>query len=426
MNAIRRFLVLLVLGSCAFILSKGLLVMFLLPDPPPYGGNSTTRLILTVSYLSVAMILVSSFREALFVVRRNWLLTALVLLALASCLWAESPAFVLQRSVAVLGTTLLGLALATRLSLEEQLRLMSWVFRIMAVLSLACVLFLPSYGISQSVDSQGEWQGIFGYKNTLGAMMALSLLVEWHRPADTSFSKFVKWLALLLSAVLLVFSNSVTPLVALVASLSLVEIYKFANQRHRIPLYAILLAILLIIGSGLTLVLMDNESVAGVLGRSSNLTGRTQIWSLVLSKISERPVLGYGYSGFWYGSSSESFAVDQAFGFGTSIMYSHNGYLETFLNLGVVGFFLVLAFLGVGMTRAYYCSRRDRSSANLWPLAFLSFFLLYNLGECTILLQDLQWALCVSVVASADAALFIPNAKQEVEELPYVPIIEMT
>jgi O-antigen ligase len=371
------------------------------------------------------MILIPHYRETVFVLRRNWFLVALVLLAFASCLWTETPALALQRSIAVLGATLLGIALAVRLSLEEQLRLMNWFFRIMVVLNLACVLFFPSYGISNTADSQGEWQGIFGYKNVLGSMMAMSVLVEWHLPADTRFSKFIKWLALLVSTVLLVFSSSITPLVALLGSLLFIEIYKFANQWLRIPLYAIVLTILLIIASGMTVLLLDSERLTGALGRSSNLTGRTEIWSMVLSYIPERPVLGYGYSGFWSGSSPEELAVEQAMG--TSVMYSHNGYLEILLNLGGVGFLLVLAGLGTGIRRVYYCSKRDRSSVNLWPLAFLSFFLLYNMGECTILRQDLQWALCVAVIAGADAALFVPDAEQEQEEESlYVPIHETT
>jgi O-antigen ligase len=370
------------------------------------------------------MTLVPYFRETLYVFRRNWFLTAVLLLAFASPLWAETPAFVFQRSTAVFGTSLLGIALALHLSFKEQLRLMSWLFRLMAILSLACVLFFPSYGISHLADSQGEWQGIFGYKNLLGSLMALSILVEWHLPADMRISKFMKWVAMLISAVLLVFSNSVTPLLALVGALLLIEIYKFAHQRLRIPLYAIVLALLLIIASGVTVLLVDSGSVTDVLGRSSNLTGRTQIWSLVLSFISQRPLVGYGYSGFWYGAAQDSYAVDQALGM--RIMYSHNGYLETLLNLGVTGFLLALVFLGTGLKRVCSYAERDRSSVNLWPLAFFLFFLFYNLGEGSLLLQDLQWALCVSIVVGTDAALVVPDKEQEEEELLYAPINETT
>ncbi len=427
MNADRKVLALFVLGGSIFVLSRGILDLVLFRGDALNSGNPITRLILAITYCSVAIVLVPYARGMLFVARRNWFLLALVLLALASCLWAKTPGLVLQRSLGVVGTSLLGIAFATRLSLEEQLRLLSRIFRVMAILSLGCILFLPAYGIASSAENFGNWQGIFGYKNMLGAMMALSILVEWHRPVDTRFSKVVRFSMLSISAVLLIFSNAITPLLALGGCLLFTETYKVARHRLRMPLYAIVVVSLLVCASGVTVFAIDSDTITHALGRSSNLTGRTEIWSMVVSYISERPILGYGYSGFWYGSSPESTMVDQALG--TPIMYSHDGYLETLLNVGAVGFLLTLVFLGIGLKRAHYWYEREPSRANLWPLAFLSFFLLYNIGECTILLQDVQWALCVAVVASADAVLFLSYSEQEEavepEQAIYSPVDEL-
>jgi exopolysaccharide production protein ExoQ len=423
MNVRRRSLELLVLGGCAFILTQAILSLLLDPGDTPADGNQVWKLILIFCYLSVALILAPHYRETLFVASRNWFLMALVFLALASCAWAAKPALVLQRSIAVLGTTLLGIALAVRLSLEDQLRLLSRLFRVIAVLSLACVLLLPSYGISAFAAGHGEWQGIFSNKNVLGSVMALSVLVEWQLPAQTRYSKVFKRLALLLSTVLLVFSGSITSMFALAGSLLLIEIYRFGAKRLRIPLYAIVLATLLIVASGVTLALMEADAVTGALGRSTDLTGRTEIWSWVLSYIPQHPVLGYGYSGFWSGASPESLAVDRAMG--TMIMYSHNGYLEILLTLGAVGLFLALGFLATGLKRAYSRASGGRSRMDCWPLAFLFFFLLHNLAECTILLQDLEWAVCVATIVGADTALFVADA-EHVEEFLFVPGQEMT
>ncbi len=423
MSRIRKILELIVLGGCAFILTKALLSMVLGPGETPTDGNPVWKLILALSYLSVAGILVAHHREAFFAVRRNWFLVALVLVALVSCLWAEMPTLVLRRGIAVFGTTLFGVALAVRLSLEEQLRLMSWVFRIIAVLSLACIVLAPSYGISDWVEHQGEWRGIFDHKNGLGSVMALSILVEWHLPTQTRFSVALNRLALVLSAVLLIFSSSMTPMIALAASLLFLQIYKFAMQRLRIPVYAIVLATLLMIASGATMLFIDSERVTSALGRTSDLTGRTEIWGRVMSYIPERPVLGYGYSGFWYGASSKSLTVDQVMG--TRIMYSHNGYLEILLTLGAVGLLLALGFLATGIKRAFDLSERHQSSVYLWPLAFLFFLTVHNIGECTILLQDLEWALCVGTIVSADATLFATEVEQE-EEFLLLPSEEFT
>jgi len=424
MNERPKLFELLVFGGTAFVLSQAIISMILILEPgdPPNEGNLFWRLILIGCYLGVAFILVPYHRETFLVIRRNGFLAALVLLALASCAWSSMPALVLQRSIGVLGTTLLGIGMAVRLSLEDQLRFLRGLFRIIAILSLVSVVFFPSYGISDYVLNNGEWRGIFSSKNTLGSVMALSILVELQLPTLTRFSNVVKWLVIFVSATLLFFSRSNTSMFSLLGALLLIEIYKFAAQRLRIPLYAIVLGIFVVLASGVMVVRMDFQGVTGAVGRTADLSGRTEIWNYVLSYVSERPVLGYGYSGFWAGVSPESDAIDRAMGI--MIMYSHNGLLEILLTLGAVGLFFALGFLGTGLKRAYDYALRNRSGTNLWPLAFLIFILLYNLTECTVLLQNLEWALCVATVVGTGTALLTPEEELE-EELLLVPSEEM-
>lgn len=419
MNQVRKVLELSILGGCAFILSQALLPLVLAPGDTPSEGNPLWRAILAVSYLGVAAILMADYRSTLVAIRRNALLMVLVLLAMVSFLWSYSPALVLQRSIAVFGATLFGLALAVRLSPEEQLRLMSWTFRIIALLSLACVILAPRYGISEFPE-EGSWRGIFGHKNGLGAIMVLAILTEWHLPANTRFARLLNAFAILLAAVLLVFSNSITALVALVGSLIFIQGYKLARHRLRLPLFAIVSVIILAITGGAGLLLSGSDIITGILGRTSNLSGRTEIWRWVLSFAMDHPVLGYGFSGFWGGAAPQSLTLDRRLGF--HVMYSHNGYLDIFLTLGCVGLLVVLGFLATAIKRAFYCAERNESPVDFWPLALLSFVLLYNLAECTILTQDLQWSLFLASVVSADLAAFL----EPEEEFLLVPSEEFS
>jgi len=418
MNGMRRLFELLVLGGSALIVSGGLLALVLGPERTAVDGNPDWRLVLAISYVGVALVLLPRYQETLFVMRRNWSLVSLLILAALSSLWTEMPALVLRKSIGVFGTTLFGLALAVRVSFEQQLRMLRWLFRILAVLSLACIVLFPRYGISR----EGEWLGVFDYKNALGTAMGLSLLVEWQLPSVTRLSKVLKILAVLLYAVLLLNSDSVTPAVAFVGTLVLLNIYKFAALRLRVPLYAFFVIIAILVSVGLSFVFANSERIMGLLGRSSNLTGRTEIWSLVISFILQRPILGYGYSGFWLGASTESLVVNRALG--GPVMYSHNGYLEMFLTLGVIGFLLTLVLIGAGMKRAFHLSEQRQLGMELWPLAFLLYFILHNLGECTILMQQLEWAMCVSCIAGTDLLLLAYRA-EEVAELPLIPLEEL-
>jgi O-antigen ligase len=363
------------------------------------------------------LVLVPFYREILFVLRRNWSVVALVFLALLSSSWAGMADLSLRKSIGLLGTTLFGIALAVRFSFQDQLRMLSWLFRVIAVLSLAWIVLLPSYGIS----AEGEWMGVFDYKNAMGSVMGLSLLVEWQLQADGRLAKVLKILAMLLYAVLLLKSDSITPAVALVGAVILLEIYKFAALRLRIPLYAVFLITIALVSAGITLVIVNGDSVMGSVGRSSNLTGRTEIWSLVISFIPEKPIFGYGYAGFWLGASPESFVIDRIMR--GPVQYSHNGYLEMLLTLGVIGLLLSLVLIGTGMKRALYFSKQQQTGTQLWPLGFLLYFILHNLGECTILGQDLEWAMCISCIAGTDPMLLSFNVEHE-DELPLVSMEE--
>jgi exopolysaccharide production protein ExoQ len=399
MNGTRRFFELLVLGGCALILSGGLLSLLLGAEQTAIDGSPAWRMVLAISYLGAALVLLPWYRETLFVLRRNWSLVSLLVLAVLSALWATMPDLVLRKTIGLFGTTLFGIALAVRVTFQEQLRMLSWLFRVLAVLSLGCVVLFPHYGIS----GEGEWMGVFGYKNALGTAMGLSLLVEWQLPAASRIAKLLKGLAMLLSAFLLLNSHSVTPGVALVGALIFVSIYKFTTLRLRVPLHAFSIIIAALVSAGLALVFSNSGRVMGLLGRESNLTGRTEIWSLVISFISQKPILGYGYSGFWLGASPESFVVNRLMG--GPVQYSHNGYLEMLLTLGAIGLLLTLVLIGTGITRALYLSRQRQFATDLWPLAFLLYFIFHNLGEVTIAMQQLEWAMCVSCIVGTDLLL---------------------
>jgi exopolysaccharide production protein ExoQ len=421
-NGRPRILTLLVLGICAFVLTQAILSQIVGSSDTSTDGSVASQVILSLCYLSVAGVLVPYYRETLYVLRRNWFLAVLVLLALLSASWAATPALALRRAIAALGTTLFGIALAVRLSPKEQLQLLSWLCRIIAVLSLAYVVLLPSYGISATPEHQ--WQGVFVYKSVLGFVMALSILVEWQLPTPTRFSRTLNWLALLLSVVLLYFASSLTPTVALLGALLLVELYRFVSQRLRVSQAFTILAMLLMVSLGAAMFLVNGETITNAVGRSSDLTGRSEIWSVVAGSILERPLLGYGFSGFWTEASGASAGINRTLG--GMIMYAHNGYLEVLLRLGIVGFALTLAFLGTGIRRAFYWSDHSRSSVRLWPLTFVLFFLLQNFTECTILLQDLEWGICVAIVASSDPVFLAAEEDGQEEQLFLEPSEELT
>jgi O-antigen ligase len=245
-------------------------------------------------------------------------------------------------------------------------------------------------------------RGVFNHKNRLGAAMALALLAEWYIPEQGRWRKIVKALSLSLFAALLLYSNSMTSVVTVALTFLVLWAFGTIYRRYKL-LVPILFPIVLFVGLLLGAAGVSVGALTESVGRSSDLTGRTELWRSIATMIFDRPIWGFGFSGFWDGASSEVSVVENNIGWSPS--YSHNGYLEITLSLGLVGLFLFLWILHTGVRRALLQAENARSATDLWPLAFLVFFMIHNVAECTILWQNcLEWSLCVTTIMASDPA----------------------
>jgi exopolysaccharide production protein ExoQ len=403
--------------GAAFLLSNAPMRM-LSSGADSLEGDWHAQAVLGLCYSSLLVIAFLRFRWTFRVMRLNPAILALLILAFLSPFWAETPDLVARRTIAVAGTTLFGIVLATRLTFEEQLRLLRWACRIAAVLSLLVLIVAPSLAFSPQLEGT-SLRGIFNHKNHLGATMALGFLMERYVPEARGRAKLLRSLSLGLYFVLLLLSRSMTSVVALALALVTVYAFRVLHARCRLPLPV--LFTLLLFGGGIILAIED--SVTQLLGRSSDLTGRTELWSFTLDMIAKHPLLGFGFSGFWMGASDESLSVQTQIGW--TPIYSHNGYLEILISLGLVGLLLCLVIVGTGIKRVLGRPQIDESINNMWPLAFFTFFLIHNIAECTIFLQNcLEWSLCVAVVVGSDSRLLNALAAAAEQRTARVPVAE--
>jgi exopolysaccharide production protein ExoQ len=76
------------------------------------------------------------------------------------------------------------------------------------------------------------------------------------------------------------------------------------------------------------------SEILALIGRDPTFTGRTDIWGLLLPIAWRHPVLGLGYGSFW---------IDPPLPAPFNLLtHSHNGYVEVFLELGVIGVLLIV------------------------------------------------------------------------------------
>ena len=77
------------------------------------------------------------------------------------------------------------------------------------------------------------------------------------------------------------------------------------------------------------------------LGRGSKLTGRTDLWAHCL-EVQPSPFFGTGFESFWFPERRDRVA---AFFHGWRPGTAHNSYLQTYLNLGLVGLSILIGLL---------------------------------------------------------------------------------
>ena len=368
-------------------------------------GDPVNQVIWSGLFMITSLLIAMRWRRFVRVATQDKFLLLLVGIALASVLWSVAPAVTLRRDVGLLGTTLFGAYFAARYEPKEQLRLLAWALGIAALLSLVFALALPSYGVDD--DIRGGWQGIYGGgKNALGRIMALSIIVFLLLALSNRRRRWILWAGFGLSAGLLLLSNSVTSQVSLLIILLLLPLY--GALRWHYALTASFFAFAVLVGGGVAMWLVANaETVLGVLGRDLTLTNRTELWPAVIEMIRQRPWLGYGYGAFWLGWAGESAHVWLWNArIGLEAVHAHNGFLDLWLNLGLLGVSTFAFGFLLAVRRAVIWVRSTRAAEGLWPLAFLTFMLFYNFTESSILAHgNVFWVLYVAVVLSTAARL---------------------
>ena len=135
---------------------------------------------------------------------------------------------------------------------------------------------------------------------------------------------------------------------------------------------------------GVTLLSIEYESLAQLLNDRMILTGRGEIWHVVVAVIRDRPFVGYGFGAVWdVGSASPIMAETHTW---VSRVYSaHNGYLETTATIGVVGLALTVVATILAPFARLLAPVRQVPYMRALLVGWLVFAVVNNLVESTLL-----------------------------------------
>jgi O-antigen ligase len=132
--------------------------------------------------------------------------------------------------------------------------------------------------------------------------------------------------------------------------------------------------------------------VVDTLNKDLTLTGRTLFWPIIIDKINQKPIVGYGIGGFWQGwRGLDNPAQDVINPNGFVPPHSHNGFLDIATDLGWLGMTLyILSFINTLGKAVIYLSKEKMPEAGI-PLILLTFILMTNITETGLLGVNILW-----------------------------------
>jgi exopolysaccharide production protein ExoQ len=206
-------------------------------------------------------------------------------------------------------------------------------------------------------------------------------------------------IVVVIAASLLLLSNSKTAFgLALIAPF-LAGLTLITGKRMRISPAIILLSIPFCYAVLSRISGFNLNRVSYILYGDSTFTGRTLIWDFAQYEIEHRPLLGWGYQSFWL-VGPDAPSIVEAPGWVKRMPNAHSGYYDTKLEMGYVGFALLVIFI---IATLHAVGRvADRDPARAWLVLSLALYIiLFNYLE-SLWMRGFEFLWVVFVILTAE------------------------
>lgn len=352
----------------------------------------------------------------------NWPILAYFGYCLISVAWSSHPDVALKRWTKAIGDVAIVLvAVSDRQPLAAFGRVVSRVGFVLLPASVLLIKYYPALGRSFDPFGNPENTGVAIDKNMLGVIvLVISLctlwrvLSLWRAKGELDRRRHLIAQATLLGFGISLFSmaNSSTSTACFILGSGLIMATRLRAIRSR-PARVHMLCLSIFLAGGLTLLLGGGNQVVNALGRKSTLSGRTDIWAAVLAS-GTNPIWGTGYESYWISPHEITFARilrDQGWWDPQDLNEAHDGYLEVYLQLGLIGVCFISMCL-IGGYRRSVAAYRSNSTVGGMLLAYIIVSAFYNITEAGFRMLDPMWIfLLLAMVLSSAVAAGLPGSQ---------------
>ncbi|HTT18292.1 MAG TPA: O-antigen ligase family protein [Candidatus Sulfotelmatobacter sp.] len=384
-------------------------------SPPPADmasiyleGSPIDRVVFMGLEIAALIVIVGRQRRVISILRQNWAICLFFSYAAFSITWSDYPFVSLKHWIKGIGDLMMVLIVLTEQNVPEAIkRLFTRLGFLLLPLSVLFFKYYPQLGRVLDLSWIEEPVGVATQKNSLGELcdfLGLALLWRFRgayndREDRNRIRRLVALAAVLAMAVwLLWMCDSMTSICA-VSMASIVMLLSMTRAFRRRPVLVHVLVIVLLSSTIYALFFQSSGDLIQSLGRNPTLTGRTDIWKLVLS-IPSDPVLGVGYESFWLGARLQRIwnAVH-----GLRLNESHSGYIEIVITLGWIGVGLLGCLIATGYRNVIDAFRRDPDIGSL-RMAFFLATIITGLTEAAFRMMGPPWIVFLLAIAAAPCA----------------------
>ncbi|RJR18172.1 MAG: O-antigen ligase family protein [Desulfobacteraceae bacterium] len=327
--------------------------------------------------------------KAIEIIRDNLWLMIFLMYCLISVSWSDFPITSLKRLTRGIGTILMVLLIASDDDPFESIRrIIRYCAFIAMPLSILVIKYYREIGVYYEAWGPIGYSGITTGKNPLGRLcLIMGLYFVWEVlikiKENVTLKGYVNRIDAIVNVIMLIMifwllerANSATGLACLIGGIAVMFGFIFFEPMRRnigksFISVVIVIGVVYLLGIG-----SDLWSLLTVmLDRDPTLTGRTKIWSISVS-LSENILIGAGYDSFWLGRR----AIEAAELVGSYFIQAHNGYIDMYLQLGLIGLFVWLITIG-----SLYRKLMNKKTLNVartsLPVVYMLVYLVYNISE---------------------------------------------
>ncbi|NEN05234.1 O-antigen ligase family protein [Diaminobutyricibacter tongyongensis] len=335
-----------------------------------------------------------------------WTLIVYSCVLALSIVWSSYPVVTAAAAAIQVAIVVVAVGLASTLTIAELVNAatsaLRWIVGLSIVFELIVAVIirrpiLPAY-LAGTIDpptvlywsrdelfGSGKIQGITGNSSLLAMVALLLAIVSVLRIVHSRVRRVqaIAWFGVALATMLL--TRAATVLIASVVVAVVAGVLVLWSTHRGWAVTSLAAGVLGSAAVSCTEPL--RSALLDVFGKSSDLTGRAEIWAAVWRYVEQRPITGWGWSGYWAPWAEPLGTIARRNG--VQVLHAHNAWLDVWLQVGIFGLLAFAMMISANITATIKHAEHVPCSplVRLTPILFLVAALVQSLTESRLLIE---------------------------------------